>query len=162
EGEGAVEGGEEGPIEGEVEGEGGEEGQIEGEVEGVPSEGSLEEGEGGEEGPLEGQGEGEGEITCHTADQDCNGLVNLSELLRVIQFFNSGGLHCAEGTEDGYAPGPGDTACTPHASDYNAQDWLINLSELLRIIQFFNSGGYHACEGSEDGYCPGLFKSNDN
>ncbi len=108
--------------------------------------------EGGEE------GEGEGETGCHTADQNCDGLVNLSELLRVIQFFNSGGYHCESGTEDGYAPGLGDTNCTPHASDYNTQDWLINLSELLRLIQFFNSGGYHYCPGenTEDGFCPGV------
>ncbi len=111
--------------------------------------------EGGEEG--EGEGSGEGESDCHTADQDCNNLVNLSELLRVIQFFNSGGYHCESGTEDGYAPGPGDHGCPPHASDYNPQDGLINLSELLRIIQFFNSGGYHYCpaESTEDGFCPG-------
>ncbi len=125
--------------------------------------------EGGEEG--EGEGSGEGESDCHTADQDCNNLVNLSELLRVIQFFNSGGYHCESGTEDGYAPGPASDKwlqplvlrqitkvdCRPHASDYNTQDWLINLSELLRIIQFFNSGGYHYCPGenTEDGFCPG-------
>ncbi len=112
--------------------------------------------EGGEEG--EGEGSGEGESGCHTADQDCNNLVNLSELLRVIQFFNSGGYHCESGTEDGFAPGLGDTNCTPHASDYMPQDWFINLSELLRIIQFFNSGGYHYCPGenTEDGFCPGV------
>jgi len=102
-------------------------------------------GEGSEEGP-------------HTADQDDNNVISLSELLRVIQFYNSSGLHCQAGTEDGYAPGPGDQTCAPHDSDYNPQDWLIDLSELLRLIQFFNSGGYHACPGeeTEDGYCPGL------
>jgi hypothetical protein len=33
--------------------------------------------------------------------------INLSELLRVIQFFNSGGYHYCptEGTEDGYCVG---------------------------------------------------------
>jgi len=98
---------------------------------------------------------GEGGEAHHTADQDLNYLINLSELLRVIQFYNSEGLHCQAGTEDGYAPGPGDASCTAHDSDYNPQDWLINLSELLRLIQFFNSGGYHPCEGSEDGFCPG-------
>ncbi len=115
-------------------------------------------GEEGEEGEGGTEGGTEGETGCHTADQDCNNLVNLSELLRVIQFFNSGGYHCEAGTEDGYAPGPGGHNCTPHASDYNTQDWLINLSELLRIIQFFNSGGYHYCPGenTEDGFCPGL------
>jgi hypothetical protein len=80
-------------------------------------------------------------------------------LLRVIQFFNSGGFHCAAGTEDGYAPGPGDDTCAPHSSDYKPQDWLISLSELLRLIQFFNSGGYHPCPdavpATEDGYCVG-------
>jgi len=92
----------------------------------------------------------------HTADQDADYIISLSELLRVIQFFNSGGFHCETGTEDSYAPGPGgDTSCTPHHSDYNPQNWSINLSELLRIIQFFNMGGYHSCEGSEDGFCPG-------
>jgi len=101
--------------------------------------------EGSEEGP-------------HTADQDNNNVISLSELLRVIQFFNSTGLHCQAGTEDGYAPGQGDQTCAAHDSDYNPQDWLITLSELLRIIQFFNSGGYYSCpgEGTEDGFCPGI------
>lgn len=93
----------------------------------------------------------------HTADQNGDGLIGLSELLRIIQFFAAGGLHCQEGTEDGYAPGPGgDQSCGPHASDYDPQDWAINLGELLRLIQFFNSGGYRSCdEGTEDGYCVG-------
>lgn len=105
----------------------------------------------------------EDEYSFHTADQDHNNRISLSELLRVIQFFNSGGLHCAdppESTEDGYTPGPdpGHQACAAHACDYNPQNWIISLSELLRIIQFFNSGGYRACpaEGTEDGYCVGL------
>jgi len=34
-------------------------------------------------------------------------LVSLSELLRIIQFFNSACYHVEEGTEDGYAPGAG-------------------------------------------------------
>jgi hypothetical protein len=100
---------------------------------------------------------------AHTADQNADGLIGLSELLRVIQFFNAGGFHCAAdpgSTEDGYAAGTGaNHACAPHASDYlpSGPDWLISLSELLRLIQFFNSGGYHVCPGeeTEDGYCPG-------
>ena len=73
------------------------------------------------------------------------------------KFFNSDGFHCEQGTEDGYAPGPGDTSCPPHGSDCNRQHWHIDLSQLLRLIQFFNSGGYHACpgDGTEDGYCVG-------
>ncbi|MCC6142733.1 MAG: hypothetical protein IT368_02890, partial [Candidatus Hydrogenedentes bacterium] len=105
------------------------------------------------------EGEGEGEGAFHTGDQNADNRVQLGELLRVIQFFNSGGLHCAVppgDTEDGYVPGDGAAkGCTPHASDYNPQDWKVGLSELLRLIQFFNSGGYHPCPGSEDGYCAG-------
>ncbi|MCA1900928.1 MAG: PASTA domain-containing protein, partial [Candidatus Hydrogenedens sp.] len=150
EGEGVVEG--EGIIEGEgipegegvLEGEGVAEGTIEGEgvIEG--------------EGTIEGEGEAEGEvITHHSADSDGDGKVSLSELLRVIQFFNIQGYHCEEGTEDGYAPYfDGDHTCQPHASDYNPQDWQINLGELLRLVQIFNIGHYYPCPGnSEDGFC---------
>ncbi len=89
-------------------------------------------------------------------------LVSLSELLRLIQFYNSGGYYPCVGTEDGYCPGP---PLNPdlgqprwrHAADYFPYDSGINLSELLRIIQFYNSGGYHFCPdmGTEDGYCVG-------
>ncbi|HEX72438.1 MAG TPA: hypothetical protein ENN65_03885 [Candidatus Hydrogenedentes bacterium] len=107
----------------------------------------------------------EGDHEHHSADQNNDNLISLSELLRVIQFFNSGGYHCADppgSTEDSYVPGqnPAQQSCTPHASDYNPQNWLISLSELLRLIQFYNSGGYHYCPDAEppteDGYCPGL------
>ena len=106
-----------------------------------------------------GEGENPGN---HSADQDGDGQIALTELLRIIQFFNSGGFHCADdpGTsEDGFAPGPGmGHACPPHSSDYDGgHDWAINLTELLRLIQFFNSGGHHGCPGAatEDGFCPG-------
>ncbi len=87
----------------------------------------------------------------------------MSELLRVIQFFNSNGYHCVvapENSEDGYAPGKdGNHSCRPHSSDYNPQDWEISLTELLRLIQIFNSGGYYLCPAqSEDNYCIGLPK----
>jgi len=74
----------------------------------------------------------------------------------VIQFYNSDGFHCDAGTEDGYAPGPGDQSCAPHSSDYFPRNWRIELTELLRLIQFFNIGGYRDCpvEGTEDGFCP--------
>ncbi len=103
--------------------------------------------------------EGSIDLTCegtHSADYDHSGHIGLGEVLRIVQFFNSESFHCQSGTEDGYAPGPGDTACTAHSADYNPQDWVINLSELLRIIQFYNSGGYHTCPESEDGFCPNL------
>ena len=94
----------------------------------------------------------------HSADTAVPfGSISLSELLRVIQFYNSAGLHCQAGTEDGFAPGPGDTTCAPHDSDYNPQDWTISLSELLRLIQFYNANdqAYHLQTGTEDGFEPG-------
>ena len=91
---------------------------------------------------------------AHTADRNGDKTIDLSELLRVIQFYNSSGLGCEAGTEDGYAPEDPDQGCPPHSSDYNPQDWTINLSELLRLIQFYNSSGYTACIEGEDGFCP--------
>lgn len=73
-----------------------------------------------------------------------------------MQFFNSGGYHCVFGTEDGFAPGPGD--CPPdtaHDADYNPRDFTVNLLELLRIVQFFNApGGYIEDPAGEDGFRP--------
>ncbi|HNT88574.1 MAG TPA: hypothetical protein PKL84_11985, partial [Candidatus Hydrogenedentes bacterium] len=47
----------------------------------------------------------------HASDYSPSGpdwQIGLTELLRLIQFYNSGGYHpCpGEGTEDGYCPGP--------------------------------------------------------
>ncbi len=98
----------------------------------------------------------------HSADTNMNSRIDLGELLRVIQFYNSGGYGCAppeSPTEDGYLPGLSAlTVCAPHAGDYNPPDWRISLSEMLRLIQFYNSGAYHEClgEGTEDGFCVGL------
>jgi len=97
----------------------------------------------------------------HAADRNADRQVGLSELLRGIQFYNVGGYHCAENpndTEDGYAPGAGNTDCYPHSSDYAPQNWSISLSEILRLIQFFNSAGYTHCPelATEDGFCPVL------
>jgi hypothetical protein len=103
-----------------------------------------------------------------TADQNGDFVISLSELLRVIQFYNSLGLHCADNpldTEDGYVPGPGaNQSCVPYDTDYNPQDWVISLSELLRIIQFYNSLGYRYCpeDGTEDDFCPGLGQPGSN
>jgi hypothetical protein len=101
--------------------------------------------------PNEGEGTGG---TPHSADINGDFTISLSELLRVIQFFNLFALHCSPGTEDGYAPLAGDESCAPHASDYNPQDWSINLSELLRMVQFFNADCFVECVQGEDGYCP--------
>jgi len=89
----------------------------------------------------------------HTADQDQDNDINLAELLRIIQFYNSDGFHCEAGTEDGYTPGPGDDTCALHDGDYAPPDWQISLSELLRVIQFYNAAGYESCPDGEDGFC---------
>jgi formylglycine-generating enzyme required for sulfatase activity len=91
----------------------------------------------------------------HSADSTQDYAINLTELLRVIQFYNIRGFHCETGTEDGYAPGPGPEECTAHDSDYAPQDWQFDLSELLRLIQFFNIRGYHTQCDSEDTFAPG-------
>ncbi len=105
-----------------------------------------------------------------SADQDQDNTISLSELLRAIQFFSSGGLYCADAptdSEDGFVAGPagpeggflggpaGLTACLPHTSDYLPQDWTISLTELLRLVQFYNAGQYRACPSAatEDGFC---------
>lgn len=93
----------------------------------------------------------------HAADKSGNGALELTELLRIIQFYTSAAYHCQVGTEDGYAPFTGDIdSCLPHSADYEPIDWVVNLSELLRIIQLYNAGGYYPCLGvGEDGFCIG-------
>jgi cytochrome c peroxidase len=121
--------------------------------EGEVSEGEISEGEAPE-------GEGDDD-TCHTGDTDRNHRMDLSELMRIIQFYNSNGLHClgetAAVSEDGFMPGHQASAqpCEPHASDYAPQDWQIGLSELLRAVQFYNAGSVYRCPdaGTEDGHC---------
>lgn len=92
----------------------------------------------------------------HAVDTDRDWQISLHELLRVVQFYNMGEYHCEEATEDGYAPGPGETTCTAHDADYETQDWQIAMNELLRIVQFFNApgGAYHAEPGTEDSFAP--------
>ena len=94
-----------------------------------------------------------GAANRHSADQDGDYVITASEVLRVIQFFNFDRYHCAEGTEDGYAPGPGSLDCGSHASDYAPADGEISLSELLRLIQLLYTGSYYACAEGEDGFC---------
>lgn len=90
----------------------------------------------------------------YTCDTNGDRVISLSELLRVIQFYNGDGFHCQDGTEDGYASGPGGTLCIPYDTDYNVQDWSINLAELLRAIQLYNAQSYHLECGTEDGFAP--------
>jgi hypothetical protein len=91
----------------------------------------------------------------HSADVNGDHKIDLSELMRVIQFFNSHGYHSQEGTEDGYAPGPGPIAVS-HKSDYMANgriggsDGRIDMTELTRAVQFFNAVGYCKWPMTED------------
>ncbi|MBI1321055.1 MAG: CHRD domain-containing protein [Candidatus Hydrogenedens sp.] len=111
-----------------------------------------------------------GPVRLHNMDYNGDKKFTLTELLRVVQFYNSdNGYGCAPvagDNEDGFevvlekgSPAP---ACKPHASDYEGgADFQISLTELLRAIQFFNfsdqSYGYASdCGGqiTEDDFCP--------
>lgn len=109
---------------------------------------------------IEGSPEGvyEGEyIFYHSSDLNHDGRISLTEILRIVQLYNSLAYCCdiTNNSEDGYLPGTGENyECSPHSSDYNPQDWIISLRELLRTIQIFNVGGYYPCPGeSEDNFC---------
>jgi DNA-binding beta-propeller fold protein YncE len=78
-------------------------------------------------------------------------VIGMSQLLRVIQLYSSGGYHCDASTEDGYGPGQGDKNCTPHCLDSAPQDWQVGLNELLRLIQMSNISGENAKTG---GFAP--------
>lgn len=94
---------------------------------------------------------------AHSADSNRDWAISLTEMLRVIQMFNSGGYGCDETSEDGFMPGEGKHRnCRPHTADYRIQDWKIDLSELLRQIQLYNAPGkgYIIQEGTEDGFAP--------
>ncbi|HPO14601.1 MAG TPA: PASTA domain-containing protein [Candidatus Hydrogenedentes bacterium] len=94
----------------------------------------------------------------HTADTNHDYHISAGELLRAIQFYNSGGYHCAsppDTSEDGYLPGPGvEHDCCVHNSDFSGgvPDWHIDLNELLRLIQLYNVQEYGCDPASEDGF----------
>lgn len=97
-----------------------------------------------------------------SADTNHNFVISLSELLRVVQLYNSGGFQCAASpgaSEDGFVPGAGPAhLCGPHTSDYISANWAIGFDELLRTVQFYNAPGYRYCPGdsTEDGFCVAL------
>jgi WD40 repeat protein len=99
-----------------------------------------------------------GQGACHSADADCDGRIDLAELMRLTQFYVSRGYHCADpvwGSEDTYHPGVGARLdCAPHDGDYNPGDWNISLPEVLRAVQLYRFGGYVTCADGEDGFCP--------
>jgi hypothetical protein len=108
-------------------------------------------------------GEGFTKEFCHNTDSDRDWTVELGEVLRMIQFYNIGTYHCADDSEDGFAPGIGDDSCGAHDADHLNTDGSVDMSELLRTIQFYNAedSAYKVEDGSEDGYAPGLFSLED-
>ena len=114
------------------------------------------------------------QVLWHNADTNQDWRFSLSELLRVIQLFNTrngtvrtGCYAVLAGTEDGFTPEPlrGSTETVSlaryHTADTN-RDGKFSLSELLRVIQLFNyrsgtvrTGEYHIDPAGEDGYNPG-------
>ena len=93
-------------------------------------------------------------LPWHTADNDHDNFIGLSELLRVIQFYNLKGLYAVSFSEDNFDPLGGSHYAYTHDSDYNPADWQISLSEALRAIQIYNwKAGYVRCIEGEDGFC---------
>ncbi len=110
----------------------------------------------------------------HSADSNQDGAFDLSELLRVIELYNTrngttrtGHYKVQAGTEDGFASNPDLTnnesgnLSVFHSADYD-QNGQLDLSELLRVIELYNyrsgttrTGEYHPASGTEDGYAPG-------
>jgi hypothetical protein len=113
----------------------------------------------------------------HTADTNANARLELSELLRVIELYNTrkGSARtgrykasaAAAAALDGFAiDGSRSAEEAPtflrfHNADVN-RDAMIGLSELLRVIELYNTrsgssrtGAYRPSFESEDGFAPG-------
>ena len=110
----------------------------------------------------------------HTADTDGDGRLGLSELLRVIELYNTrhgssrtGRYETRSETVDGFAPDATQpaTVASPllrhHMADTD-RDGHLSLSELLRVIELYNTrsgstrtGAYHRSAGTADGFAPG-------
>ena len=109
--------------------------------------------------------------TCrNSADTDHNNELSLTELLRVIELYNTrvgttrtGGYRAQTGSVDGFAPNAEAIAGTPtqfHSADMD-RDGMIALGELLRVIELYNTrsgttrtGRYRVQFDSADGFAP--------
>lgn len=105
----------------------------------------------------------------HDADSNHNSRLNLSELLRMIELYNTrsgttrtGRYRLDPGGSDGFNPGSGSGYVEPmwryHSADVD-RDAQISLSELLRVIELYNTrngstrtGGYRLGDGTLDGF----------
>ena len=107
--------------------------------------------------------------TFHSADTDQDFTLSLSELLRVIELYNTragtsrtGRYTVDELTADGFTPDPtaGSTPSRFHSADTD-RDGTLSLSELLRVIELYNTrsgtsrtGAYRIDAESTDGFAP--------
>ncbi|GAB5558937.1 MAG: hypothetical protein SynsKO_05840 [Synoicihabitans sp.] len=105
----------------------------------------------------------------HLADTNEDFKFGLTELLRVIELYNTrdgtvrtGKYHINESTVDGFATGPGTPECPPYHSTDTNKDCMISLTELLRMIELYNyregtvrTGEYHVDSETVDGFAPG-------
>jgi len=105
----------------------------------------------------------------HSGDTDNDFKFSLSELLRVIELYNTregtvrtGLYHVDDSSADGFAPGAGNPTSPPYHSADTSKDSKFSLSELLRVIELYNyregtvrTGAYHIDPDSSDGFAPG-------
>lgn len=110
----------------------------------------------------------------HSADFDQNGQLDLGELLRVIEIYNTRfgtartGLYKVNASsEDGFEidasndGASGGTLARYHSADFD-RDAKVSLPELLRVIELYNfrvgttrTGDYRVDPTSEDGFATG-------
>jgi hypothetical protein len=117
-------------------------------------------------------------VSAHSADTNQDFRIDLIELTRVIELFNTRNGTVRTGryavattaTEDGFAPDPVTAAGATvtltryHSADTAltaARDGKIDLIELTRVIELYNTragtvrtGAYRAAPGTEDGFEP--------
>jgi hypothetical protein len=113
-------------------------------------------------------------VVFHSADANKDSKIDLFELVRIIELYNTrngtsrvGGYKIDAAGEDGFAPDPTLTGATTaslayfHTADSN-HDGKLSLSELTRVIELYNfragtvrTGAYHAQAGTEDGFATG-------
>ena len=110
-------------------------------------------------------------VRFHSADSDGDNQIDLSELLRVIELYNTrfgtnrtGRYGDNPESSDGFATAPdgNDEGVAGrwrfHAADVD-RNGRLDLSELLRVIELYNTrsgtvrtGRYHTAEGTVDGF----------
>ena len=112
----------------------------------------------------------------HSADADRNSRIDLFELTRIIEIYNtrsgtqrSGAYRVDATTEDGFAPDRVRTAtdvvtlASYHSADVTPRDGRLSLVELTRVIELYNfrsgsvrTGAYYARGDTEDGFVTGV------